>query len=73
MKKLYDILRIVQWGFTGTFIGKSIYQYYDYKAHPALYAMRSAPWYLSIEIHAIFTLIIVAVLGIIRWLIKRKM
>ncbi|XCP85621.1 hypothetical protein ABXS75_02105 [Roseburia hominis] len=73
MKKLYDILRIFQWGFIGTFIGKSLYQYWDYKSHPALYAAQSAPWYLSIKIHGIFTAIIVAVILIVRWLIKRKM
>ncbi len=73
MKKLYNILRSFQWGLIGTFIGKSIYQYYDYKAHPAFYAMRSAPWYLSIEIHGIFTIVVVAVILTIRGLIKKKL
>ncbi len=73
MKKLYDMLRSFQWGLIGVFIGKSIYQFFDYKAHPAFYAVQSAPWYLGIEIHAIFTIIVVAAILIIRWFIKRQM
>lgn len=73
MKEWNGILRMAQWGFIGTFVGKSLYQYWDYKSHPAFFAMQSAPWYLSIEIHAIFTMIVVAVILIIRWFIKRKM
>ncbi len=73
MRNLYNILRMFQWGFIGSFIGKTIYQYYDYKAHPAFYAMQSAPWYLNIEIYGIVTIVIVTVTLIIRRLIKRKL
>lgn len=61
MKKLYIVLKIVLWCYIGGFIGSSLYKCYDYKAHPGLYAMQSAPWYLSIEINAIFTLTVVVV------------
>ncbi len=72
MKKLYSILRIVLWSFIGSFIGSSLYKLYDYKVHPDLYAMRSAPWYLSIEINAIFTIAAVIAILIIMWVIKKK-
>lgn len=73
MKKLYNVLKIMLWSFIGIFIGSSLYKWYDYKNHPDLYAMQSAPWYLSIEISAIFTLAVVSVILIIMWIIKRKM
>ena len=43
MKKLYGFLRILLWCFIGVFLGSSLYQYLDYKAHPGLYEMQSAP------------------------------
>jgi hypothetical protein len=60
-------------GFVGAFIGTSLYKWYDYKKYPDLYAMQSAPWYLSIEINAIFTLVIVVVILIIMLVVKKKM
>ena len=73
MKKTYNNLNILLWVFIGVFIGSSIYKYYDYKTHIDLYAMTSAPWYLSIQINAIFTFIIEAVILLSMWIIKKKM
>lgn len=72
MKQLYRILNIVLWCFTGAFIGSTIYRYYDYNTHPDLYAIQSAPWYLSIQIQGIFTIIIVVIILIIMWFLKKK-
>ena len=72
MKKLYNILKIVLWSFIGVFIGKSFFKWYDYNAHPDLYAMQSAPWYLSIEISAVFTIIVVIVILAVMWIIRGK-
>lgn len=72
MKNLYNILRIVMWSFIGVFIGYSGYTYYDYKKHPDLYAMQSAPWYLGIELYGVFTIIVVAIILIIMWSIRKK-
>lgn len=33
----------------GTLVGHSVYIIYDYKAHPGLYAMQSAPWYTGFD------------------------
>ena len=73
MKKIYNNLNILLWVFIGVFIGSSIYKYYDYKTHLDLYAMTSAPWYLSIQINAVFTLIIEVVILMSMWIIKKKM
>jgi hypothetical protein len=72
MKNLYRILTITLWAFVGTFIGRSLYQCYDYYTHPGLYAMQSAPWYSSIQISAVFTLLVAAVLLLVMWMIRRK-
>lgn len=72
MKKLYIILRIMLWSFVGVFIGSSFFEWYNYKTHPELYVMRSAPWYLNIEIGAIFTIIVVIVILTVMWIIRKK-
>jgi hypothetical protein len=61
------------WCFVGAFIGTSLYKWYDYKKYPDLYAMQSAPWYLGIEINAIFTLAIVVAILIVMWVVKKRM
>ena len=73
MKKLYDFLGIAAWSFVGVFLGSSIYTFYDYKTHPGLYAMQSAPWYLSIQVRAVFTLALVAAVLLLRWYLRKKM
>lgn len=73
MKKIYNSLKIASWCFVGIFFGSSIYKYYDYTTHPDLYAMISAPWYLGIQINAILTIIVVAVILVVMWVIKKKM
>jgi len=73
MRKLYDFLGIAVWSFVGVFLGSSIYTFYDYKTHPGLYAMQSAPWYLSIQVRAVFTLALVAAVLLLRWYLRKKM
>lgn len=57
----------------GRFFGTSIYQYIDYRRHPDLYALTSAPWYTSIQIDAIFTVTVVLLLLLAMQIVKRKM
>lgn len=73
MRKLYDFLGIAVWSFVGVFLGSSIYTFYDYKTHPGLYAMQSAPWYLSIQVRSVFTLALVAAALLLRWYLRKKM
>lgn len=73
MKKLYDFLRILQWTFVGVFLGRTGYTFWHYKTHPEFYAMQSAPWYLSVEIQAVFTVAVVLVLLLLRWAIQKKL
>ncbi|MCI8638532.1 MAG: hypothetical protein HFG41_05110 [Coprococcus sp.] len=72
MKTFYNILRILMGSCVGVFLGSSIYRYYDYKTYPELYEMNSAPWYLSIEVNAVYTLISVVLIFIVMQVLKRK-
>jgi hypothetical protein len=67
------MLHIAFGSFIGIFIGSSIAQYLNYKKYPELYAMAHVPWYHSIALSAVFTLIAVAVLLVLRFFLKRKM
>lgn len=72
MKKLYSILKILLWSVIGSFVGSSVYQYYQYKTYSELYTYNSAPWYLIIEIRGIFTAIVVLTIFIIMCIIRKK-
>ncbi|MBE5968474.1 MAG: hypothetical protein E7255_16230 [Lachnospiraceae bacterium] len=57
----------------GVFTGSSICKYWDFKTHSDLYVMQIAPWYLSIEIQALFTLISCIICIIIKCIIRKKL
>jgi len=73
LEKINQILNIVMGSFIGVFIGHGIYVFWDYKMHPDLYAMQSAPWYISILVYFAFTVVILAVMMIIKMIIRRKL
>lgn len=72
MKKLNNFLNILIGTFIGVFIGHGIYIYYDYKTHPDLYAMRSAPWYTSVLVYGVVTLAVVLAAIVIKIIINKK-
>lgn len=59
--------------FIGVFIGHGAYVLWDYKAHPGLYAMRSAPWYTSILLYGLVTAAVLAAAVIAKLIIRRKL
>ena len=72
LKKLNYILNIVIGSFIGVFIGHGIYVFWDYKTHPDLYAMQPVPWYTSILVYGLFTILVLIVSIIIKRIIRRK-
>lgn len=72
VKKLNYILNIVMGGFIGVFIGRGLFVLWECKTHPGLYAMQSAPWYTSIVHYGIFTLVALAILLVIKVILRRK-
>lgn len=56
MKRLQTILWTLLWAHLGFFAGYAAYGYWRYKANPGLYALRSAPWYVSLFPVGLYTL-----------------
>lgn len=71
MKHINRILNIVAGAAIGVFLGNSIFVFWEYKTHPGLYAMRSAPWYTGILVYGIFTVLTLLIVGIIKWILKK--
>ena len=73
MKKLNQLLNTVIGAFIGVFIGHGAYVLWDHKAHPEMYAMRSAPWYTSILLYGLVTAAVLAAALIIKLIVRRKL
>lgn len=71
MKKANQIINSIMGAFIGVFIGHSIYVIWNYKTHPELYAMQSAPWYTNILVYGMFALVIIAVGILLKMIMKR--
>ena len=72
MKIANTILNTIIGAFIGVFIGHGIYVVWNFKTRPELYAMQSAPWYTSILVYGLFTLVVLFVCIVIKVIIKRK-
>lgn len=72
LKKLNHVLNIIVGSFVGIFLGHGIYVFWDYKTHPVLYAMESAPWYTSILLYGLFTLMVFVMAMIAKFIIRKK-
>lgn len=71
-RKINNFLNVLIGVSVGAFVGHSAYIIYDYKAHPGLYAMQSAPWYTSIQMYGIFCAVVVGVAVIAKIIIRKK-
>lgn len=70
MKNAKKIINTIMGAFVGVFIGHSAYVVWNYKSHPELYAMQSAPWYTSILVYGGFTLVVLVVCSVIKVVLK---
>ena len=73
VKTLDRFLNMVIGVFVGVFIGHGIYVFWDFKAHPDLYAMQSAPWYTSILFYGVATAVVLVIAIIIKLIIRQKL
>lgn len=73
LKKLNDFLNVLIGVVVGVFVGHSAYVIFDYRVHPDLYAMYSAPWYTSILLYGIFAAIVLAATIIVKIIIRKNM
>lgn len=72
LEKWNKSLNILIGSFIGTFVGHSIYKYFDYRKRPGLYEIQSAPWYTSIQIYGLVSGVVILITVILKLLIKRK-
>ena len=73
LEKWNKSLNILIGSFIGTFVGHSIYKYFDYRKRPGLYEIQSAPWYTSIQIYGLGAVIVIFIAIILKLLIKKKL
>lgn len=67
------MVNVIMGDFLGVFLGHSIYSYFDYKLHPGLYQMQSAPWYSSTQVYGLVTAIVIAAGLIVRFIIVKRL
>jgi len=71
-KKVNQILNSIIAAFVGALIGRTVYTIVDVHKRPTLYAMQSAPWYLSILLQCAVTAVAVGLAVGIKLLLKQK-
>lgn len=71
-QKFNAILNFIISTLAGVFIAGGIYKYWDYKTHPDLYAVSSAPWYTDIQIFGVIAASVVVVAMILKIIIRKK-
>ena len=70
MKRLHTLLNIMMGAFAGVFLGHSAYVVWQYKTHPQVYALWSAPWYTSILVYGTLTLGVEGICALLKALLK---
>ena len=70
LEKINSFLNIMMGAFIGAFIGSSVSDYYTYRAVPERYAAWSAPWYTSILLYGITTVVILILCVILKYILK---
>lgn len=70
MKKINIIINIFIAVLIGVFIGHGVYTVWDFKTHPELYVVQSAPWYTSILIYGVFTIILLLICIVIKVIVN---
>lgn len=71
LKWLDWLFKIAMGVAVGVFIGKTAWVIWDFRANPGMYEAMSAPWYTSILVSAVFTVIFLAVCGGARFVLRR--
>lgn len=71
--KINNFLNCLIGAFIGVFLSRSVYTYWDYKTHPELYAMSSAPWYTTILLFGIVSGGIILAAFIVKFMIGKKL
>lgn len=71
MKKLQHALNVIMGAFVGVCIGHGIYVAWEFQTYPERYALQSAPWYGSILLYGVFTLIVLVICMVLKVILHR--
>lgn len=71
LKRINRFLNIITGCSVGVFIGYGIYKYWHYRKYPDLYVGYSAPWYTSILLYGVITLIVLTVCIILKIIFRK--
>lgn len=69
-KRIHHILNLMIGAFLGVFIGSGIYSFWDFRMHPELYRMQSAPWYTGILLRGAVTVAVIVVCLILKAILR---
>ncbi|MBQ2853998.1 MAG: hypothetical protein IJE81_00835 [Oscillospiraceae bacterium] len=72
MKKLNHILNIIMGAALGAFAGRGLYIVWNFKTHPELYAIQSAPWYTSILADGVFVFAVLLICIVIKVILRNN-
>ena len=70
-KRINQLLNIIIGSAVGVFIGHGLYEYWHYRKYPDF--LQSAPWYTSILLYGVFTLVVVAVCIMGKIILRKRM
>ena len=73
LKKLNNLLNCMIGAFIGSFIGKIIFEYLEYQKNEELHILQSAPWYAGIIIPGIVTVVILVIIILAKYIIRKKL
>ena len=71
LKRIDKIINTIIGAFIGVFIGRSLYTYWHYTKYTELYMTNSAPWYTGILVNGLFTIVIITVAVVAKFVIKK--
>lgn len=72
LKRINEIMNIVIGAAIGVFIGCGLYKFLDFKRHPELYVMQSAPWYTQLVPWGGVTIGIIIIAAITKLICRKK-
>ncbi len=72
-EKAYNVLKHLQWNMVGSLLGYGIGLYLRYRRFQEFFDARSAPWYTELPLYGAPVAALIAVLGVVRLLLKRRM
>ncbi len=72
MKKAVVVCRVILCFLLASLVIGALCRYLDYRAHPAEYAVQSAPWYFPVLLQGAVTAVFAAVCVILTLIFKKK-